>query len=251
MEFGWGVAVMGAVAVMAAVAGGCASGDDAAPSAGAAEAAATAPASASTTTANMAAAITTTLPTDASFTATVSPVTTEQLGASWHVGCPVGATDLRAVDLAHWGIDGRVHHGRLVVAAAETDHVVAAFRELFDARYPIEAIVPVDAFGGDDDASMAANNTSAFNCRTVAGTDRLSEHAFGRAIDVNPLLNPYVTPAGIFPPTGARYADRTRTDPGLIHDGDAVVVAFAHQGWEWGGHWSGAKDYQHLSASGR
>lgn len=99
---------------------------------------------------------------------------------------------------------------------------------------------------------MRANNTSGFNCRYVTGTTRWSEHAFGRAIDVNPLVNPYVRSSGaVDPPEGAPYADRRRTDTGMIHGGDAVVQAFAAQGWRWGGYWSHGKDYQHFSTTGR
>jgi hypothetical protein len=99
---------------------------------------------------------------------------------------------------------------------------------------------------------MAANNTSAFNCRFVSGTARWSEHAYGRAIDINPVQNPYVSSSGrASPPAGAAYVDRSRRAPGMIHAGDAVVRAFAAVGWGWGGSWRGVKDYQHFSASGR
>ena len=98
---------------------------------------------------------------------------------------------------------------------------------------------------------MAANNTSAFNCRPVAGTSRWSEHAYGRAIDVNPVQNPYVAGRHVSPPAGRRYADRAGRAPGMIRAGDAVVRAFAAAGWGWGGAWRTARDYQHFSASGR
>jgi hypothetical protein len=186
------------------------------------------------------------------FRSSVEAVSAADLGASWHDGCPVPPAGLRSVTLAHRGLDGEVHQGALVVAAGEVDRIVAVFRRLFEAGYPIERMEPVAAYGGDDDASMAANNTSAFNCRPVKGTDRWSEHAYGRAVDVNPLLNPYVLRDGtVDPPAGAAYADRARTDPGLIHAGDPVVEAFAAQGWAWGGAWAGGQDFQHFSASGR
>lgn len=187
----------------------------------------------------------------ARFASSVAEVTATELGTTWREGCPVPPEGLRRVTMSHWGMDGAVHEGQLVVAADVVDQIVAVFDGLFTARYPVQRMEPISAFGGDDQASMAANNTSAFNCRTVAGTDRLSEHAFGRAIDVNPLLNPYVRGGTVDPPSGARYADRTRTDPGIIHDGDAVVAAFAAQGWQWGGHWQNGQDHQHFSPSGR
>lgn len=113
----------------------------------------------------------------------------------------------------------------------------------------------VDDFGGGDDRSMAANNTSAYNCRRVAGTDAWSKHAYGAAIDINPVQNPYVTPTSTVPTAGRRYADidrsgDTQAPDGVIREGDVVVRAFADIGWEWGGHWTGSKDYQHFSASG-
>jgi hypothetical protein len=185
------------------------------------------------------------------FAATVVPVSAADLGSSWREGCPVGPDQLRAVDAVHWGYDGVVHPGRVIVAADQADAIVAVLRDLYDARFPIQRMVPVDRYGSDDHASMVDNNTSAFNCRAVAGTTKWSEHAFGAAIDVNPLVNPYVKGSTVDPPEGATWADRSRQDPGMIHDGDAAVAAFARHGWGWGGHWASGKDYQHFSASGR
>jgi len=127
---------------------------------------------------------------------------------------------------------------------------VAIFRDLYAAGFPIERMVPIDAYGGDDQASMRDNNTSGFNCRYVSGTTTLSQHGLGRAVDVNPLVNPYVKGSTVDPPEGAPYADRSGSYPGMIRSGDAVVRAFAAQGWKWGGYWSSGKDYQHFSASG-
>jgi hypothetical protein len=112
-------------------------------------------------------------------------------------------------------------------------------------------LLRVDHYRADDDRSMVADNTSAFNCRRVAGTSRWSEHAYGRAIDVNRVQNPYVAGGHVSPSAGRSYADRARRAPGMIHAGDVVVRAFAAAGWRWGGAWRGARDYQHFSASGR
>ncbi len=182
---------------------------------------------------------------------TVGPGTPWPLGDSWREGCPVGPDALRLVEVDHWGYDGTVHTGKLVVAADAVDRVVEAFRSLFTARFQIERMEPVDAFDGRDEASMAANNTSAFNCRVVAGTATWSEHAYGTAIDVNPVQNPYVRDGTTDPPAGASWLDRAWETPGMIRDGDAVVAAFAAQGFGWGGHWRSAQDYQHFSLSGR
>lgn len=125
------------------------------------------------------------------------------------------------------------------------------FRRLFEVRFPIRRMKLVDAYGGSDRRSMAANNTSAFNCRRVAGSSSWSEHAYGRAIDIDPVQNPWVANGVASPPAGARYVDRSQRRRGMIHAGDAVVRAFAAAGWKWGGYWTSPKDYQHFSATGR
>jgi hypothetical protein len=186
------------------------------------------------------------------FTSTVVALTAADLPSSWRPGCPLAVEDLRAIEASHWGFDDAVHEGRIVVAEALVDDVTGVLRELFDARYPIERMVPVDAYGGDDLASIAANNTSGFNCRFATGsTSSWSEHAYGRAIDLNPRQNPYVRGDTVLPPESARYVDRTSQDQGVIHVGDPAVEAFAARGWVWGGTWSTLKDYQHFSPSGR
>src|SRR5690606_39386731 len=113
--------------------------------------------------------------------------------------------------VSHWGYDGRPHEGRIVVHARHAEAIVEVFRQIWDARFPIERMVPVAEYGGDDGASMRANNTSGFNCRYVAGTTRVSEHALGQAIDVNPLHNPYVKGGSVDPPEGARWRSEEHT----------------------------------------
>jgi D-alanyl-D-alanine carboxypeptidase-like protein len=181
------------------------------------------------------------------FTSTVRPVTAERLGESWRPDCPVGPDQLRLLTLRIVGFDGRAHHGELIVATAVVDDVVDTFAELYRDRFPIERMITIEKYDADDDRSMAANNTSAFNCRPVTGGTEWSNHSYGRAIDVNPMLNPYVTRNGtVLPPNGAPYVDRTRTDPGLIHAGDSTVHVFERHGWEWGGYWHNPIDYQHF-----
>lgn len=189
------------------------------------------------------------------FAAAVDPVASTTLaarmtGVSWREGCPVGLEDLRHLTLTHHTPDGDVATGELVVHADVADDVVTAFRRLFELGFPIERMELVDAYDADDQASMRANNTSGFNCRYVAGTTKLSQHGLGRAVDVNPLVNPYVKGSTVDPPEGAPYADRSKDHKGMIRAGDAVVTAFAARGWGWGGYWSSGKDYQHFSASG-
>ncbi len=180
-----------------------------------------------------------------------SDVREQMSGVSWRQGCPVGLGDLAHLQVRHWGFDGTVHHGEMVVAVTVAEDVLGVLGDLFDARFPIERMRLVDAYGADDDASMAANNTSAFNCRTVAGTDRWSEHAFGAAVDVNPVQNPYVRGQQVSPPAGAAYLDRSDIRPGMAVRPGVLVASFGEVGWGWGGDWESSKDYQHFSASGR
>ncbi len=178
---------------------------------------------------------------------------TERLAPSHRDRCPLDYRDLRHLRMSHLGFDGRVHQGEMIVAASQAETVVGIFRKLFRAGYPIQRMRLVSDYGGNDNRSMAANNTSAYNCRPVAGTRRWSDHAYGTAIDINPVQNPYVTPSGpIVPRAGRAYArvDRSvEAEPawGVIHDGDVVIRAFNEAGWAWGGFWTNP-DYQHFTA---
>ena len=185
------------------------------------------------------------------FQSSIGSVGAADLRSSWREGCPVEVEALLAVEVSHFGFDGEVHAGTLVVATEVAEDIVEIMSTLFANAFPIERMEPVDVYDGDDDLSMAANNTSAFNCRPVTGGSSWSEHSYGSAIDVNPLVNPYVVGGTVLPPEGAAYADRDLDAPGMIHDGDLVVETFAAHGWIWGGTWSSPKDYQHFSVSGR
>jgi poly-gamma-glutamate synthesis protein (capsule biosynthesis protein) len=171
-------------------------------------------------------------------------------------GCPVKLRDLRHLSLSYVGFDGRAHTGALVVHRDHAEAVVSVFETLYEARWPIGRMGLVDEFRADDDRSMKANNTSAYNCRRVAGSGAWSQHAYGSAIDINPVQNPYVTASSVAPEAGRRYAsiDRSRRShvpAGVVKRGGVVVRAFSEIGWEWGGAWTDSKDYQHFSASGR
>jgi len=185
------------------------------------------------------------------FSGTALRVTAADLPSSWRSGCPVAPADLRKLELAFWGFDSQPHTGALVVHAAEADTVIGVFRRLYDARFPIRRMEPIDVYGGSDDASIAANNTSAFNCRNAVATGppQWSAHAYGRAIDVNPIENPYILEGTVLPPAGKPYVDRSNTRPGMAVRGGELVAAFAAAGWSWGGTWANP-DYQHFSSSG-
>jgi hypothetical protein len=172
-------------------------------------------------------------------------------GVSWRPGCPVPLRDLRAVRLRHWGFDGGARWGTLVVHRDAADDIVSVFRRLYAVRFPVRRIVPVDTYGGSDFRSIEADNTSAFNCRFVDGTRRWSEHAYGRAIDVNPIENPYVSGSTTSHAASRPYLRRSPARPGMAVEGGVLVRAFDAVGWGWGGRWSRVQDYQHFSQTGR
>ena len=180
--------------------------------------------------------------------ASVRPVTATELGASWRPGCPVEPGQLRRIEVDHVGFDGQTHRGELIVHEDLVAEVITIFEQLYRLRYPIEKMRTLDLYrAADDELSMEDNNTSAFNCRGLSGSSRWSQHAYGRAIDLNPLLNPCIYGGGAFQPQNAApYLDRARTDPGLLHNGDPAVHVFTDRGWRWGGFWTGPIDYQHF-----
>ncbi len=236
-----------AIPVLLLVLGAC-SNTPAAPTAGPGPAE-PAPATSSSTPATQAPA--TTSSTVPAFAGAAVRVTAADLPASWRPGCPVAPADLRKLELSYWGFDGRPHTGALVVAATEADAVIDVFRRLYDRRFPIRRMEPIDVYGGSDEASIAADNTSGFNCRraVASGPPQWSAHAFGKAIDVNPVENPYILEGTVLPPAGAPFVDRSDVRPGMAVRGGELVSAFAAAGWSWGGGWANP-DYQHFSATG-
>lgn len=190
------------------------------------------------------------------FTSSISPIPRSvEIAMTSHdsATCPLGLSELRFLELSYVGFDGRWHRGEMVVNAIVAGEIVEVFRTLYQTRFPIERMLLVDEFDGDDDASMAANNTSGYNCRTVAGTANWSNHAYGLAIDINPVQNPYVVGGDIRPPAAAEFVDLDRSGetndapPGVIVEGDVVFEEFERIGWVWGGYYS-EPDYQHFSA---
>lgn len=185
------------------------------------------------------------------FTGTIATVTGADVPSTYHAGCPVPPAQLRMLHVSYWGFDGRPHVGTMVVNSAVTQAVLAVFSRLYADRFPIRRMEPVDAFGGSDPASMAADNTSGFNCRDAVapGPPQWSVHAYGEAIDVNTVENPYVEGGTVQPAAGAAFLDRSAHRAGMAFPGGELVAAFASVGWQWGGRWS-APDYQHFSATG-
>lgn len=181
------------------------------------------------------------------FESSVQPVNVARLGKTWRAGCPVGPDELRLVRVSHATPDGETATGELIVAADAANDVIAAFVEIYEARFPITQMRTIDAYAGDDDASMADDNTSAFNCRPVTGGTGWSRHSYGLAIDINPVRNPYVINDTVLPPAGQAYLDRSDVRAGMIVAGDVVVLAFTSRGFEWGGDFDSLRDYQHFA----
>ena len=184
----------------------------------------------------------------------------EMRGTTWKPGCPVPLEDLRILHFNYWRFDHALRRGPMVVNASVAEDVLWVFRQLYDAGFPIKKVALATEFKPERFAqhrriTSHRSVTASFNCRPVVtalgpGSD-YSQHAYGLAIDLNPLQNPYVTTSGFVRNRAAEpYLDRGRHLEGMVHEGDVVFRSFAAIGWEWGGNWSGDKDYMHFSQSG-
>lgn len=165
--------------------------------------------------------------------------------------CPVPLSDLRLLRLSYVGFDGLAHRGEMVVHRDVAPEVVEVFESLYRERFPLQSMRLIDEYGGDDDRSMAANNTSGYNCRFVAGTETWSSHAYGRAVDINPVQNPYVVDGTARPPAAQAFVDVDRSPgaqaaPGVIVTGDVVDRAFTDIGRVRGADFP-EPDYQHYN----
>jgi len=189
---------------------------------------------------------------------TIQPVSlseqNQMRGVSYHSGCPISLDDLRLVSVKYLGFDGSTHVGILQVNKIIADEVVLIFDELYDIKYPVKQIAPIGKYKGSDYDSIEADNTSAFNCRFATGNKRYSLHAHGRAIDINPIENPYVFSNGRTSHKASirflnrfQQANTPESKAILTKDSDAVKI-FKKYGWRWGGDWA-TKDYQHFEKS--
>jgi hypothetical protein len=172
--------------------------------------------------------------------------------STWHAGCPVDPHDLRQLTVSYWDFNQKSQTGVIYVHKDVAGELEGLFRKLYARHFLIEKISPVENYNGNDDDSMAANNTSAFNCRDTTGKPgTFSNHSWGRAIDINPLTNPYVKGDKVLPAAGRAYLDRTKAFPGSILKDGFVVKEFEAAGWTWGGRWSDRQDYQHFEKPNR
>lgn len=191
-------------------------------------------------------------PADGAFHSSVSAVSAAVAArSSWTSACPVKLADLRYVTVVFRGFDGRAHTGELLVNRAVAAGAVKIFQQLFAADFPIERMVVATKAEVDAPPTGDGNTTGSYACRPVARGTTWSEHAYGRAIDVNPFQNPYVKGDVVLPELATAYADRTRVRPGMILPGSVVVKAFAGNGFSWGGDYRSLKDWMHFSTTGR
>lgn len=168
-------------------------------------------------------------------------------GGSFKEGGPVSLAELSYIQVSYWGFDDKKHQGELIIHQSLAEEVSMIFKELYEAKFPIERMRLIDEYQADDNLSMANNNTSAFCVRKITGElEGYSKHSYGFAIDINPLQNPFVKRGGVLPEEGKAYLDRQSVRKGMIIKGDQVYQAFSKRGWRWGGDWLTIKDYQHF-----
>lgn len=185
---------------------------------------------------------------------TISPIPDDifakMQGKSFKDNCTVPREDLRYLKVLHVGFDGKTHIGELVVNRLIADDVLDIFKQLYEAGYEIEKIRLIDEYDADDEKSMRDNNSSAFNFRYISYSTKLSKHALGLAVDINTLYNPYVKYVdgrrNVELANAEKYTDRRIEFPHKIDHDDLCYKVFAEHGFEWGGDWEHAKDYQHF-----
>lgn len=187
----------------------------------------------------------------ATYQYTIKPIPASQQNLmqkySWHPGCPVALSDLRLIELNYYGFDSKIHNGELISNAAVANDLALIFQQLFNQHFPINKIIPIDAYQGDDQRAMLDNDTYAFDCRALTGYQIIfSQHSYGTAIDINPVENPYVHRHTILPLTAKNNVSRSQNLKGMITENSFVYRVFHRAGWQWGGDWQTLKDYQHF-----
>jgi hypothetical protein len=176
-----------------------------------------------------------------------APLRHELRAHLWHPGCPVGLSQLRLLTVGYRGFDHQVHTGRLVVNAAVARPLLSVFGRLYRLRFPIREMDPVDN-SGDDTSSFECRDASPSPCAGSTPNHNWSEHAYGEAVDINPIENPYTGCGVTRERASIPYLNRSRVRPGMVTR--AVVAAFDSIGWGWGGRWIGTQDYMHFSVNG-
>lgn len=180
-----------------------------------------------------------------SFSPIPNDIKNRMIGKSMPSNEPISFDNLSYLSLTYYGFDDKTHLGEMIVNKNIASDVVDIFKELYEKKYPIEKIKLIDEYNAIDEKSMADNNSSAFCYRTIAGTNVVSNHGKGLAIDINTLQNPHVIGNSTSPKEGYSYANRNNIKKGMIQEGDDCYNAFVKRGWSWGGYWKNP-DYQHF-----
>jgi len=168
-------------------------------------------------------------------------------GTSWHIGCPIPLKNLRYLRIKYLDFKGKTRIGEMIVHKAVANDVLDIFSELYSIGYPIHKMHLVSEYQGSDWKSIEADNTSAFNCRSATGSKKWSKHSYGKAIDINPIENPYVFRSGKSSHKASKnYIKRRANHSAVALKRSKIVQIFKSHGWKWGGDWNGAKDYQHF-----
>ena len=152
--------------------------------------------------------------------------------------------NLIIVNVQYYSFDNKLHQGQLVIHKDVKNDIIELFDLIKNTKFPIAKVIPIVKYNWNDSISMADNNTSAFNYRNVDGTKSLSKHSFGKAIDINPMQNPYKSKAGIISPRKATY---NKNKSGTLTSDSKIVTFLLSRGWEWGGNYKSIKDWQHFS----
>ena len=170
----------------------------------------------------------------------------KMMNSSFHNRGHITREDLRLLLVGHYNFDNKAQQGEIIVHEKVAEEILEIFQELYDHKYPINKISLAHHYNGSDDLSMADNNTHSFNDRLITGGKSLSHHAYGLAIDINPVQNPYVYNQIILPPMGKEFLERDEQITGIIIKEDLCYQAFISRGWQWGGDWTKPVDYQHF-----
>lgn len=162
----------------------------------------------------------------------------------WTSECAIPMSRLKLLNISHYNFENRISVGQMIVLDNVADSVISIFQKLFDLKFPINTIRLIDEFNGNDELSMNANNSSCFNFRKIEGSELLSIHSYGLAIDINPLQNPFIQKGKIFPEQGESFLDREYIRPGMV---EPIVEIFYNYGFTvWGGNWKEPIDYHHF-----
>ncbi len=165
---------------------------------------------------------------------------------SYNKKCPVGVKKLRLLKLQYVDFDNNTKIGSLIVHKDVVNDIIFVFKKLYEEKYPIYSMKLVSEFNGNDELSMQNNNTSSFNCRKVMNSRSWSNHSYGKAIDINPLQNPYIRKNKVYPKNASKYKNRNIKHRAIINKKSIVYKTFKKRGWFWGGNWRSVKDYQHF-----